>query len=79
LQTIQRIAEDDGYQMERLIDRRTKQAFLLIQNKNGVLVAICNLLPRTKDIVYLDKNTSLKLKTNEFIDQRKAWLLARVN
>jgi hypothetical protein len=79
LQMILNIAESDGYQLERLIDRRTKQAFLLIHDKSGALVAISNLLPRTKDNVFLDQNVSQKMKINEFIDQRKAWLLARIH
>lgn len=79
LQYVQSLAFTEGYQLERLIDRRTKQAFLLIHQKNGGLVAVCNLLPRTKVMVFLDNDASLKSKISEFIDQRKAWLLARID
>ncbi|NOT10431.1 MAG: hypothetical protein HOP23_01110 [Methylococcaceae bacterium] len=79
LQYILSIAKAGGYQLERLLDRRTKQAFLLIHDKDGALVAISNLLPRSKESVYLDKNAPLKAKISEFIDQRKAWLIAGID
>jgi hypothetical protein len=75
LQQVLSIAENKGYLISRIIDRNSKQAFLLIQDTVGVPIALANLTPRNPGASYVDDKLPLSGQITEFINQRKTWLL----
>ena len=77
LQQVLSLAENKGYLITRVIDRNSKQAFLLIEDTVGVPIALANLTPRNPGASYVDDNLSLSGQVTEFINQRKTWLLRR--
>ena len=77
LQQVVGNAENKGYSLTRLLDRNSKQAFLLIQDTTGIPFALVNLTGRTQDAYYIDGKLPLSVQVAEFINQRKAWLLRR--
>jgi hypothetical protein len=79
LQQITGSAEDKGYVLTRIIDRNSKQAFLLIHDAAGVPFALANLAARTQDTRYIDNNSPLSGQVTEYINQRKAWLIRQAD
>lgn len=77
LQQISMQARKQHYKIKRLLDVSSKQAFLLIHNKKGKLIAVANLLPRGRSVKLIDRHISIESQLINFIDQRTAWLEAR--
>jgi gamma-polyglutamate biosynthesis protein CapC len=75
LQQVASTAKQKRYSLQRVIDRNSKQAFLLIQDAAGVPFALANLAARTQDASYVDDKMPLLGQVTEFINQRKTWLL----
>ncbi|MEE9413458.1 MAG: poly-gamma-glutamate biosynthesis protein PgsC/CapC [Methylococcales bacterium] len=74
LQQVTTVARKQQYQLVRVLDLSTKQAFLVIHDSLGKVLAIANLMPRGKTIKLLDKRISTNLQIISFINQRNAWL-----
>ncbi len=74
LQQIVEAANDEQYQLKRLVDVSSKQTFLLFHNQQEELLAIANLLPRGRSVISLDRQDGLKQQIIQYIDQRSAWL-----
>jgi hypothetical protein len=79
LQQIILQAQEQNYHIKRLLDISSKQAFLLMHNSKGKLVAVANLLPRGRSIKLIDTQFSIEPQIINFIDQRNAWLQAEIN
>lgn len=79
LQQVAGSAADNGYLLARILDRNSKQAFLLIQDSAGIPFALANLTARLQDASYIDAKLPLAGQVNEFINQRKAWLLKQAD
>ncbi len=79
LQQVAGSAADNGYLLARILDRNSKQAFLLIQDSAGIPFALVNLTARIQDASYIDAKSPLAGQVNEFINQRKAWLLRQAD
>lgn len=74
LQQITIQSQKQRLSIKRLLDLSSKQAFLLIHNRQGKLIAIANFLPRGRSVKLIDSNISLDTQVINFIDQRSAWL-----
>jgi len=70
-----------GYTLQRLLDISSKQAFISIHDKDGNLLAVANLSPRTKRArnISLEPSSGRTQDITNFIDQREFWLLGRHN
>lgn len=79
LQQITDSAKDKGYLLTRVIDRNSKQAFLLIHDAAGVPFALANLAARSHDARYIDNHAPLPGQVTEYINQRKAWLIRQAD
>lgn len=77
LQQVVGSARDKGYLLTRVLDRNSKQVFLVIHDAAGVPFALTNLAARTQDASYIDDKLPLSGQVIEFINQRKTWLLRR--
>ncbi|MFZ2450732.1 MAG: hypothetical protein WAW36_09465, partial [Methylovulum miyakonense] len=77
LQQVLGAAEAKGYQLARLIDRNSKQAFLMVKDKSGIPCLLVNLAARTWDATYVDDHSPLTVQVAGHINQRKTWLLRR--
>lgn len=79
LQQIIMLADEQQYQISRLLDPGSKQAFLLVHNSAKKLLAIANLLPVDKSIKSVENRNTIDLNVMEFIDRRNAWLQVEIN
>jgi len=66
-----------GYRLTRLLDRNSKQAFLIIKDASGRPIAIANLTGRLHETQYLAPKASLAQQVTDYIELRKTWLLGR--
>lgn len=67
-------ATAQGYSLSRIIDRNSKQAFILYRNKDGNVLGLINLAARQPEYRYLDEQQSLAAQITDFINQRQLWL-----
>jgi hypothetical protein len=74
LQQIHILAREQQYQLIRLLDPSSKQAFLVIHNNTGKILAIANLIPRGRTVTLIDSHSSADHQLINFINQRNAWL-----
>ena len=79
LQQVAGSAKDYGYSLTRLLDRNSKQAFLLISNRAGVPFALTNLAALSQETDDIDATQPLAYQIEEFISQRKTWLLRQTD
>ena len=79
LQQIVMLARKHQFHLKRLLDPGSKQAFLLIHNVEGKLLAIANLLPRGRSAKSIAADGNVRPQVMSFIDQRNAWLEAEIN
>jgi len=77
LQQVLGDAEAKGYQVARLIDRNSKQAFIMVKDNAGIPCLLVNLAARAWDATYVDGNSPLTAQVAGYINQRKTWLLRR--
>jgi gamma-polyglutamate biosynthesis protein CapC len=70
-------AKTKGYSLTRVLDNDSKQAILLIQNVDGIPIALANLAGRTQEASYIDDKQPVSQQVVEFVNQRKTWLLGR--
>jgi hypothetical protein len=75
LQQLQSLADNKGYVLNRILDRNSKQAFLLISDGKGAPIALANLTPRNQGAIYVNDKLPLSVQVMDFINQRKTWLL----
>ncbi len=74
LQQIQILAREQQYQLIRLLDPGSKQAFLVIHNSTGKILAIANLIPRGRTVIFIVSHSNADQQLINFINQRNAWL-----
>jgi hypothetical protein len=77
LQQVVSRAQDCGYSLVRLLDRNSKQGFLVIHNATGTPLALANLTAGIQNSTVVDRHSPLVGQVIEFINQRKMWLLGR--
>lgn len=64
-----------AYRFKRVIDPNSRQAFLLISQSNGTLLAVANLAPRRPDrVLAVDAKSLQRSDVNGFVDSRMALL-----
>lgn len=75
LQQVLDRAKIQGYSLLRLIDRNSKQAFVVCHNSAGKPFALLNLTPKTPAVYYIQMQLPLANQVAEFINQRSTWLI----
>ncbi len=68
-----------GFQWARLLDRNSKQAFLVVKDAHNRPFAVVNLAARTQETTYIDPALPIAGQVTEFINQRKTWLLRQAD
>lgn len=65
------------YKLQRIIDRDSQQAFMLIYDAKQILTAIVNLEPRSDSIIRLaqPKTSHSEKQIQQFLQKRAAWLV----
>ncbi len=63
-----------NYVYKRVMDVSSRQAFLTVSDHRNKLISVVNLLPRSGQVVSIDKAQNLGNRLAEFIESRATWL-----
>lgn len=64
----------DAYQLKRLVDMDSKQAYLYVARPDGVPVCLANLAPRTQKVLALDQSSMSPSQAREFVAHGGSWV-----
>lgn len=77
LQQVLGETKNQGFVLSRLLDRNSKQTFLVVNDKRNVPVALVNLGIKNKGDYYFDDKSPLSSQVINYLAQRKTWMLRR--